>query len=743
MGQLIRITKAEFLRLMKNKATYIVMLVHIISIALLYVEYIHKQVALWLNGGMGHVASSTNEYVYRPFVIGTLTGSIVWGIYVLISASKVKKNGSKEMVAAFMDERKHSFTRVMAFILVMIIDTCLCMLVFLPVSMQKMDYLFNLKTYITYPLILMLPGLIMTVFLMEALYRFFENIGVALFIFALLTGSQFTTLFFQNPFVSWNFPQEYWVSDTVGGAGTIRMQIYTRIILVLVAVGVWGISVLFTRKYQFGPIRSFIVNLRKPLRLTVPVITILIAVTMLVKQPFIDHGPLVVEDMTYEVCGDELFVICNNIEKDFYFDTTLGKVRGIYKLDIENNEKEELEIAHNAGLKIKKLTFNGKDVDFTSEFNEEDTLYTVQSLKFAKFKLPEGSKGELVCEFEGYPTQSRTYYKMRGYDCSFNSIGRDYIYAQCDIVDMNDAMADPECIKTYVNVPADHIPLMDGYEMEKEQDNDDGTARWEYEGDAYSVMSAVNKVVDIDYDKADVKLEYNQKNEPAVRKNNMDEAVADVLQFCEDHIGPLETDEYNRVSIEFVSSELGGGTAGFGNVVIDESLFSADKLNDSKDGSNANEVFMHEIVHLYHGDLGLLYEDDGLWSCEGMTVYTTYRIVKEKYGELYANKYYVDSWKESVKRQNNNFYLRHPEYMDKLPESYRTQILNSIVTENKYCRMPLMLLKAEEILGEERMDEVIQELYSHKEEYRENFSGCTFQEFLDIAGLSEEDLELE
>ena len=66
---------------------------------------------------------------------------------------------------------------------------------------------------------------------------------------------------------------------------------------------------------------------------------------------------------------------------------------------------------------------------------------------------------------------------------------------------MNDAMADPECIKTYVNVPADHIPLMDGYEMEKEQDNDDGTARWEYEGDAYSVMSAVNKVVDIDYDK--------------------------------------------------------------------------------------------------------------------------------------------------------------------------------------------------------------------------------------------------
>ena len=58
--------------------------------------------------------------------------------------------------------------------------------------------------------------------------------------------------------------------------------------------------------------------------------------------------------------------------------------------------------------------------------------------------------------------------------------------------------------------------------------------------------------------------------------------------------------------------------------------------------------------------------------------------------------------------------------------------------------MPLMLLKAEEKLGgEEEMDKVLQELYSKKGEYLEWGNGCTMQDFLDIAGLTEEDLEIE
>ena len=743
MGQMIRITKAEFLRLLKNKATYIIMLLHIISILLLFVDYIHKQISLKMHFGFEYVASGTNEYIYRPFVIGTLTGSVLWGIFYLILTSKVKKNGTKEMIAAFMDERKHSLTRVLAFILLMIIETIICMAVLLPICMKKMDYLFSLKVYITYPLILMLPGLIMTVFVLEGLYRIFENTGVSLFIFALLTGVRFTSFFVRSPFTSWNFPQEYEVSDTVGSPGTVRIQIYTRIILLFISIGIWSLSVLFTRKYQYGPVKSFIVSLRKPLRLTVPVITIAIAVTMIVRQPFIDNGPIVVFDNSFFEMSEELTAKCSDVEKDFYFDTTKGTVKGTYKLNITELAKTDLEIHHNSGLKIKKLTFNGEDVDHTTEYKKDNANMTSMSFVYSRFHLPENSKGELICEFEGYPTQSKTFYKQEGYSCALRSVGRDYIYMQFDIIGMYGIAANPQNIKVYFNAPADHNPIKDGYEMKKIGDNDDGTVRWMTNDEYGGVMSASNKIIDIDYDKADVKLEYNTKNDVAVKDNKLDKAVTDVLDYCDEHIGELDSDEAGRVSIELVSSELGGGFAAGGNAVIDESVLSADNLSDSKDGANSNEVFMHEIVHLFLGDLGLSFEDDGLWSCEGMTVYTTYRIVKEKYGELYANKYYVDVWKNTIKKQNNNFYLRHPEYLDKLPENFKAGILNSIKTDNKYCRMPLMLLKAEEKLGEEKMDEVIKELYSRKEEYLLNGTSCTYQDFLETAGLSKEDMELE
>ena len=743
MNQLIKAIRAEFIRLMKKKTTYILMLCHIISIAICYVPYLQRQLRIFMNDGFDVIASGTNEYIYRPFAIGSLTGSILWGIYVLASADKEKKNNSREMVSAFMDERKHSFTRIMAFLSVTILDTVLCMLVFLPVCMKKMDYLFQWKTYIIYPLILMLFGIAMTVSLMEGLYRIFENTIVSLLVFGILTAVQFTPAFINSVFVRWNLPQELPVSDTVGSAGILRILIYTRIILLLCSICIWSLAALFIRKYQYGPARSFLVSLKKPLRLTVPVLCALIAAFMVAGQPFIDHGPLVVEDIgnVFETSWD-LAAECSKVQRDYYFDTLKGTIRGTYKLTIDELAKQDLEIYHNAGIKIKHLTFNGEEVGFTTHFRKEDALRTSQSEVYSAFRLPEGSTGELVCEFEGYPTQSRTYYKDWKYSCASRTVGPDYIYLHADIVGMEGVGNAPYTSKTRIHVPSSHIPLADGFEMKKAEDEGGGIACWETYNDYAIIMSSPNEICDIDYEKAKVKLAYNQKNGYAIRKYKLDEAASDVLRYCDDHIGTLNMDETNRITIELVSSELGGGYAADGNAVIDESVLSAENLSDQKDGANGNETFMHEIVHLFLGDLGLPFDDDGLWSCEGMTVYTTYRIVKEKYGALYAKKYYSDVWEEVVKKQNNNFYLRNPGYLDKLPESYRNSILSSIGTDNRYCRMPLMLLKAEQILGEEKMDAVIQELYARRNEYYMNGGCCTFEDFLNAAGLEKEDLEL-
>ena len=73
------------------------------------------------------------------------------------------------------------------------------------------------------------------------------------------------------------------------------------------------------------------------------------------------------------------------------------------------------------------------------------------------------------------------------------------------------------------------------------------------------------------------------------------------------------------------------------------------------------------------------------WSAEGLTVYTTYRIVKELYGEDYAKQYYVDQWQKEVDDYYLNFYVRNPEYLERLPEEKRLEVLGSLTHVRQYC----------------------------------------------------------
>ncbi len=129
------------------------------------------------------------------------------------------------------------------------------------------------------------------------------------------------------------------------------------------------------------------------------------------------------------------------------------------------------------------------------------------------------------------------------------------------------------------------------------------------------------------------------------------------------------------------------------------------------------------------------------WSAEGLTVYTTYRIVKELYGEDYARQNYVEKWQKEVEDYSQNFYVRHPEYLDMLPEAERLNISNSLSSVRQYSEMPLKILKAEQLVGgEEAMDALLSGLFSREIDLA--YPYLTYQEFLDACGLTEEELNL-
>ena len=131
----------------------------------------------------------------------------------------------------------------------------------------------------------------------------------------------------------------------------------------------------------------------------------------------------------------------------------------------------------------------------------------------------------------------------------------------------------------------------------------------------------------------------------------------------------------------------------------------------------------------------------GAWSAERLTVYTTYRIVKELYGGEYALEHYVKKWQEAADDYEQSFYVRHPEYLEMLPAEKRLEITNRLSYVRKYCEMPLKILKAEQLVGgEAAMDRILNGLFNREPDPA--YPYLSYQEFLDACGLTEEELNL-
>lgn len=220
------------------------------------------------------------------------------------------------------------------------------------------------------------------------------------------------------------------------------------------------------------------------------------------------------------------------------------------------------------------------------------------------------------------------------------------------------------------------------------------------------------------------------------------EAVQAVVDYCTEHYGALSFGAGGSLKL-IQSRTSGGGYAADGASLLDEQDFTAANLGDSSKGAAAGEVMIHELVHQWWG-LGNMFDtagEDSSWSAEGLTVYTTYRIVKALYGEEYARENYIDQWQQAVDDYYLNFYVRNPAYLQMLPEEERLQISNSLRYVRQYCEMPLKILKAEQLVGgEQAMDTILNNLFNR--ELDPMYPYLSYQDFLEACGLKEEDLNL-
>ena len=727
----------ELRRLLMNKKTYLVMMLNILMTGLGFTSFVK---GMFMAEGFEYTSIFTNDVII-PFGFGGFAAALIWGLYVISDADRAVKKGAEEMTGAYTDEKAMSHARFSAFLTVSFITALICMLLFLPLCIKRMDYLFTFKWYILYSFAYILPGVWITIALCCGLYNISRNVSVSLLIVLLLTISQFSPISEKDLFLRWSIPCIFEISDCYGSVSVIRFLYYSRIALFFSGLAFYLLSVKFIRKYRMGALKSFAFCLKKPLAFIPVMMSLCAAVLLIVYEPFVDHSPVVpYDDNWYDAPYQGEY---KNCVADVRFNTLLGILNGELNMDITEVVSNELFFDIRSGIEVKSVTLDGEKLDHSIEYYSEDNNNINLGVKKLIVKNPDRKTGRLTIVYGGYPAISNSLYRKAGYTY-FDSVGRDYIKLEdACVAPQARGMGADEDPAVHINVPADHNPTSWGKTLKKIVENADGSVCWECRNDVPIIESGINNSDEVN---STTEFLYAKKYEKFVRDNKLDESIKDVMNYCNEHYGTLKcTEGAESIRIQQISNDYGGGGAGRGYVYMDENFLSPENLSDDNKGGNKNETFMHEIIHLYWGDMGCYVSDDGLWSDEGLDVYTTYRIVKEKYGELYAKKYYVDKWTEEVKHQNRNFYFRHPEYIDILPESYQATLKDSVGIINRYSRMPLMLLKAEEKLGgEEAMDEVLRQLYENGSVNQwDGSEGQTLQDFLDIAGLTEEDIKID
>lgn len=435
-------------------------------------------------------------------------------------------------------------------------------------------------------------------------------------------------------------------------------------------------------------------------------------------------------------------VICTGRSAQVFPDISDGTVRGKASYSFENSSRQEQRVAFGVtpGYTISNVQANSEAVPFSvgdyQEFNEA----------LLEVTLPAKAQIELTMEYSGFPRENRNLSSDQGNA----EISGTYLQLENATLSprLLNVLPDENIYPTKMEItlPASMVAIPFGSsraEVAAEHENGTKTWRWDDIGTGGILYAGDYIRENIQAGGMNIEFYYGRKHQEIMEQVNAADAVRDVVEYCTAHYGKLSFS--NGETLKLIQSRIaGGGYAADGASLLDEADFTIASLRDTSKGSVPGETFIHELVHQWWG-LGNMFdipEPDSPWSAEGLTVYTTYRIVKELYGEEYAQTHYIDQWKQEVDDYYLNFYVRHPKYLDMLPEGERLRISNSLSGMRQYSEMPLKLLKAEQLVGgEEAMDQVLRDLFNR--EIDPMYPYLTYDEFLSACALTEEDLNLE
>lgn len=671
-------------------------------------------------------------YLANPALAGGVAGGILFGLLTIFELDRGNRSRVNVLLDAVVSPLTMAMVRLLALLAGAVVTLLVTMAVWLPISMLLIGSVFGWADYCLSYLILMGLALPLGILTAASAYQFTQRADLSVILLAAFAGLSLS-VWKDNWLLCWLNPCVWALSDDFSNFRIFRSAGYMRMCWLIALAGVWTVSWLCIRQYGKGLLGSLGHSIRRVYRPSIALALLILAGTAFAAQPIIDRSNpdySVHSFREYDYLRD---VFCLQRTAQVFPDTASGTLSGRTVMEFQNTSGKIQTVAFgfNPGYAISSVQVNGSDVPFTVGQYQE---YNEALLAAA---LPAGEDLEMVVEYSGYPQENRNVSTMQG----GHEISREYLCLEngttapypLNVVTMSNTIE--------ITMPASMtlIPFGAG-QAEIVSEQADGNVLWRYEtNSSRNILYAGDYVrQDIQAGGIDIQFYYGRKHQTIMEDAGAADAVKAVVDYCTEHYGSLAALGV-RDSLKLIQTRVrSGGYAAKGASTLDEPNFTAANLNDSTKGGAPGQVMIHELVHQWWG-LGKMFDEpqDSPWSSEGLTVYTTYRIVKALWGENYAVEHYVNRWQNRVDDYYLNFYVRNPEWLAALPENRQLRISNSLREVRQYSEMPLKLLKAETLVGgEEKMDAILRELFTSPGDY------LTYEDFLNACGLKEADLNL-
>ena len=726
--KMFRLFPLELGRLLRSRLTWLVMLLTVLG----PVAGLHLY--------QPAVSTMNSLYLANPAIAGGIAGGILFGLLAILELDRACRSRVDVLVDAVVSPLTAALTRLSALLTTAVLTTTITMLVWLPISAGRIGAVFDLVDYVLAYLLFLGLALPLGVLAAASAYQFTRRADLSLVVFAAFCGLSLT-VWAENWQLCWLNPCVWALSDDFSNFRIYRSVAYMRLTWLAGLAGVWTLSYLCIRQYGKGALGSLARSIRRAYRPVIAVTLLACSGAAYAAQPMVDNSNPDQTAMTFFEIPYLDGVICTGRSAQVFPDVSAGTVRGKAGYSFENSSGQEQKVALGVtpGYTISNVRANGETVPFSvgdyQEFNEA----------LLEVTLPAEAQIELTMEYGGFPREDQNLSDSQG----STEISGTYLQLENAALfpRLLNVLPDENYYPTEMEITLPDtmtaIPFGSS-RAEVVAEHEDGTRTWRWEDiGAGGILYAGDYIrEDIQAGGMTIELYYGRKHQDIMTQANAADAVRDVVEYCAAHYGTLSFG--SGETLKLIQSRIaGGGYAAGGASLLDESDFTAANLNRAEKGSGDSEVMIHELVHQWWG-LGNMFdipEPDSPWSAEGLTVYTTYRIVKELYGEEYARTHYIDQWQQEVDDYYLNFYVRHPEYLEMLPEAERLRISNSLSGMRRYSEMPLKLLKAEQLVGgEDAMDQILHDLFNR--EIDPMYPYLTYDEFLSACGLTEEDLNL-